>query len=493
IVSACTPRSLEGLFRTTIEEAGLNPYLLEQANIREHCSWVHSQDHEVATEKAKDLVKMAVGKARLLSPQQKGESDVMASALVIGGGIAGMRAVLDIADQGYSVKLVERGDSLGGSARRRRSPLGKRPEDVVEPMVSSIEENPNIDVYLNSTVADLTGYTGNFEAKIENEDGGEALKVGAVLVATGSKELKPEGMYLYGEENVMTQEELEERLEDLRYEYHDVVMIQCVGARNEERPYCSRTCCADAVKNAMYLKMMRPYANVFILYRDMMTFGMYELDYKEAKEMGVKFVRYSTERPPTVEKGSDGKYVVKVYDSLLQTELVLDVDKLVLSAPQVPSDGADELQKVLKVPRSPDGFFMEAHPKLRPLEFTSDGIYLCGRAQGPKEFTHAITQASGAAARVCALLSKEVMQTEATTAVIDQELCIGCARCVETCVFGAISLEENEKGELKSMVNPAMCKSCGACAPVCPNGAITARQFSREQITAMIEELLEVA
>jgi heterodisulfide reductase subunit A len=491
VISACTPRSLESLFRNTIEEAGLNPYLLEQANIREHCSWVHANDPKAATEKAKDLVRMAVAKARLLSPQKKGVSEITPSALVIGGGIAGMRAALDIAEQGFNVKLVERSGSLGGSAIRRRSPFGKRPEEVVHPMVNEANANPDIDVYLGYNIAEVSGYTGNFEVRIENGDTEEKLKVGAIVVATGSKEFKPEGQFFYGEDNALTQEELEERLKDHRYEFHDVVMIQCVGARNKERPYCSRTCCADAVKNAMFMKTLRPYAKVYILYRDMMTFGTYEIDYKEAKEMGVRFIRYSSDRPPVVEKAGEG-YTVTVYDSLLQKELVLDADKLVLSTPQVPAEGTEELQKILKVPRSPDGFFMEAHPKLRPLEFTSDGIFLCGRAQGPKEFSHAIAQASGAASRVCALLSKEVMQTEATTAVVEPELCIGCGRCVETCVFGAISLVENKAGEYKSVVNPAMCKSCGACAPVCPNAAITARQFSKEQITAMIEELLEV-
>lgn len=493
IVSACTPRGLESLFRNTCEEAGLNPYLFEMANIREHCSWVHVKEPEKATEKAKDLVKMAVAKARLLSPQKKGESSVTPAALVIGGGIAGMRAAIDIAEQGYEVRLIERSNSLGGSAARRHSLFGKRPEEVVVPMRHAIEGNPKIAVHLESTLAELKGYTGNFEAKVKTSNGDETFKVGAVVVATGSQELKPHGMYFYGEENVLTQEELESKLDNHRYEYHDVVMIQCVGARNKERPYCSRTCCADAVKNAMHLKTMRPYANVYILYRDMMTFGMYELDYKEAKDMGIKFIRYGAEKQPAAVKTSEGKYVVKVIDSLLGKELLVDCDKLVLSTPQVPSDGTSDLQKVLKVPRSADGFFMEAHPKLRPLEFTSDGIFLAGRAQGPKEFTHAIAQASGAAARACALLSKEVMKTEATTAVVNEDLCIGCARCVETCVFGAISLVTTDAGELKSRVNPAMCKSCGACNAVCPNGAITARQFSREQITAMIDELLEAA
>ncbi|MEE8168421.1 MAG: CoB--CoM heterodisulfide reductase iron-sulfur subunit A family protein [Candidatus Hydrothermarchaeales archaeon] len=488
VIAACTPRGLAPLFRHTCQEAGLNPYLFEMANIREHCSWVHIHEPEKATEKAKDLVRMAVAKARLLTPEKKGRSPVLPNALVIGGGIAGMRAALDIADQGFDVKLVEKEAQLGGSANHRYSLLGKSSEELVEPMRKAVEEHPSIEVFLNSVVDELKGYTGNFEAQINHDGSKTTVKSGAILVATGSRELKPT-VYHYGDENVMTQEELEDKLNN-NFEYKDVVMIQCVGARNEERPYCSRSCCADAVKNAMVLKERRPDSNVYVLYRDMMTFGMYELDYKDSKEMGVKYIRYSLDSLPEVEK-DDGKYRVKVLDSLLGKELVIEADTLVLSTPQIPPEGIKDLQKILRVPTSPDGFFMEAHPKLRPLEFTSDGIYLCGKAQGPKELSHAIAQASGAAARVCALLSKEIMETEANTAIVAEDLCIGCGRCVETCVFNAITLEENEAGEFKSRVNPAMCKGCGACAAVCPNGAITPRQFASAQIVAMIDELLE--
>ncbi len=492
VVAACTPRGLESLFKNTCQEAGLNPYLYEMANIREHCSWVHMKEPEKATEKAKDHVRMAVAKARLLSPQKMGTSAVKPAALVIGGGIAGMRAALDIADQGFAVKLVEKGNHLGGSVARRFMPFGKPPQDVVAPMKRAVEGNKLIEVHLNSTVEELRGYRGSFQAVVASDGEKATMDVGAVLVATGGEEFKPSGLYRYGDEGVMTQWELETRLGDRKFDYSNVVMIQCVGARNKERPYCSRSCCADAVKNAIYLKALNPRASVSVLYRDMMMFGKYELDYKASKEMGVKYFRYSPEAPPKVEKANGG-FAVRFRDALLGRELEIEADKLVLSTPQVPPREIEKLQKVLRVPRSPDGFFMEGHPKLRPLEFTSDGIYLCGMAQGPKELSHAIAQASGAAAKMCALLSKDVLETEATTAVVDQELCIGCGRCVETCVFSAIGLVKNDRGELKSQVNPAMCKSCGACSAVCPNGAITARQFSREQITAMIDELLEAA
>ncbi len=490
IVAACTPRGLESLFRNTCQEAGLNPYLFEMANIREHCSWVHMKEPEKATEKAKDLVRMSVAKARLLAPQKKGTSSVRPAALVIGGGITGMRAALDIADQGFAVKLVERSDQLGGSAARRFRPLGKTPQDLIGSMKKAVDENPLIEVHLNSTLKELKGFTGNFQAVVASDGQEKTIDAGAVLVATGSEELRPMGLYHYGDENVMTQQELEPKLGDRKFEYNNIVMIQCAGARNKERPYCSRSCCADAVRNAMILKMFNPRAQVSILYRDMMMFGKYELDYKASKDMGVRYFRYSLENPPKVEKANGG-YVVRFKDSLLRRELEVEADKLVLSTPQVPPKDVEKLQKILRVPRSPDGFFMEGHPKLRPLEFTADGIFLCGMAQGPKEFSHAIAQASGAAAKVSALLSKGTMETEATTAMVNEELCIGCGRCAETCVFGAIGLVKNERGELKSQVNPAICKSCGACAAVCPNGAITARQFSKEQITAMIDELLE--
>jgi heterodisulfide reductase subunit A len=494
VIAACTPRNLESLFRNTCEEAGLNPYLFEMANIREHCSWVHSSNPDAATEKAKDLVRMAVAKARLLTPEEKGRARIESRALVIGGGIAGMQAALEIARQGFRVHLVERESRLGGGLNDANTVFipSLKPEDVLEPLKRAVESNENITLHLKSEVKEVQGYTGNFRIVIRGGEKEENLAVGAVLVATGSKELRPLGVYSYGEDDrVLTLGDLEKALKKGDFSYENVVFIQCVGARNEERPYCSRTCCFEAVKNAILLKKRNPKARVYILHRDMMTQGFYENYYRESQEKyGVKYIRYFPDNPPTIEK-SGGNLRVRVKDVLLGEKLVIDVDKVVLSTPQVPAEGTGELQKVLRVPRSPDGFFMEAHPKLRPLRFTIDGLFLAGSCQAPKELPLAIAQATGAASRIAALLSHQYLETEANTAVVDKERCIACGRCVDTCSFSAISLIPHGDGEVKAEVNPAMCKGCGACTSVCPNAAITARLFTTQQIMAMIDELLE--
>ncbi|MFH1773604.1 MAG: FAD-dependent oxidoreductase, partial [Methanobacteriota archaeon] len=472
IVAACTPRTHEPLFRSTCEEAGLNPYLFEMSNIREHDSWVHPREPEKATQKAKELVKMAVAKARLLKPAKGTEVSVAPSVLVIGGGAAGLTCALEIARQGFSVDLVERESELGGKNK-----------DIVKQLVEEVKEQ--VAVHANSEVKEVRGFIGNFEATIKNKK----IKAGAIVVATGSEELKPYGKYLYGKnENVLTLMELENKLQN--FDYQNVAFIQCVGARNENYPGCSRTCCIQAVKGAVELKNRKPSASVFILFRDMMSFGKYEDNYRKSQEMGVKYFRYVQENPPRVRE-ENGKLVLTVHSPLLGSEVEISVDKLVLSTPQIPARGAEELQKILKIPRSPNGFFMEAHAKLRPLEFTLDGIYLAGACQAPKELPLTIAQASGAASKVCALLSKGVIETEAITAVVNEELCISCGRCIEVCPFEAISVKKNEKNENKALVNDALCKGCGTCASVCPNGAIAPRNFERQQILAMIDALAE--
>jgi heterodisulfide reductase subunit A len=473
VVASCTPRTHEPLFRSTCEDTGLNPYLFEMTNIREHCAWVHSQEPEEATEKAKDLVRMAVAKTRLLEPQEKGRVEIDPSGLVLGGGLAGKTAALEVAEQGFQVHLVEREPQLRG------------------PLQGAVQNHPRIQIHLGTTLREIQGFPGNFEVTLEE---GETLNVGGVILATGSREWKPEGRCLYGEDPaVMTLQELEEAVEREDFRPGSLVFLQCVGSREEEgeRPYCSRTCCIDAVRSARLLKERDPQTQVTILYRDVMTFGMYEEEYRASQEeLGVRYLKYSPQDPPQVERVG-GKLRVSFREVLLGEALVIEADALVLSTPQVPAEGAEELARVLKIPRSPDGFFMEAHAKLRPLEFTLDGLYLCGNCQGPKEPRHVVAQATGAAARLCSLLSKGVLETEATTSIVDPELCIGCGRCIDVCIFRAIQLVQNEKGEFKSQINPALCKSCGACASVCPNGAISPRQFTRKQILVMIEELLE--
>jgi heterodisulfide reductase subunit A len=493
IVAACTPRTHEPLFRTTCREAGLNPYLFEMANIREHDAWVHSQYPEDATEKAKELIRMAVARARLLKARRSKKVGILQSATVIGGGAAGMTAALSIAKQGYRVDLIEKGDSLGGGLKELNSFFidGRDAGELVESLISAVEENDMITVHLGTRPRDLQGFIGNFRLVLDDDS---TIETGAIIVATGTEELKPRGRFLYGEsEKVMTQDELEAGLKDGSFSGDSVVMIQCVGARDQERPWCARTCCNQAVKNAMVLRKRNPDSRVFVLYQDMMTFGMYEDHYRRSQEeLGVRYIRYSPDNPPRVEE-QNGNLAITVRDALLGKDLVLTADRLVLSTPHVPPESTGELQKLLKVPRSQDGFFMEAHAKLRPLEFTSEGIYLCGQAQFPKEILEEVAGAAGAAAKACELLSRGAIETDATTAVIDEECCIGCGRCVETCMFSAISLKEKEVGETKAEVNDVLCTGCGSCASVCPNAAITPRHFEKENYIAMLEELLQEA
>jgi heterodisulfide reductase subunit A len=488
VVASCTPRTHEPLFRETCEDAGLNPYLFEMANIREHCSWVHQREPEKATGKAKDLLGMAVAKARFLEPQKRLEVGLESSALVVGGGVAGLTAALEIATQGFNVDVVERRAELGGSINQLNSVFleGKDPEEVLEPLIKKVEEKPNIKVHLNSTLTELEGFIGNFEATIQSNGESNTIKTGAIVVATGSEELRPTG-YMYGENpNVMTQLELEEKLKGSSFDYETVVMIQCVGARDKANPGCSRLCCTEAVKNAMILKKKKPDSNVFVLFRDIMTFGKYEEYYKKSQELGVKYLRYTPERPPNIEE-RDGRLQVKTYDTGLGDFVKIDADKIVLTTPQIPAEGTEELRKVLKVPLSADGFFMEAHAKLRPLEFTFDGIYLCGSCQSPKELSSVIAQASGAASRVCSMLSKGVIETEAITSVVDPDKCISCANCEYACPYGTIKVDISD-GISKS--NPVLCKGCGSCAVECPAEAITMRNFTDDQIKAIIEAAL---
>ncbi|MEE8402479.1 MAG: CoB--CoM heterodisulfide reductase iron-sulfur subunit A family protein [Candidatus Hydrothermarchaeaceae archaeon] len=492
VIASCTPRTHEPLFRETCREAGLNPYLFEMANIREHCSWVHSKEPEKATEKAEGLIRMAVARSRLLKPQKIRTFDADKSATVIGGGLAGMTAAVEIAKQGFRVDLIERTEELGGHTNDLNSIFlsAKDPDSVIGPLRDAVENHPNINTHLGATITNLDGFTGNFELTVRENGNSATWKTGAIIVATGSDVLKPEGKYLYGQNrNVMTQFELEKRLKK-DFVFEGAVMIQCVGARDETRPSCSRTCCIDAIKNAINLKTLNPEGDVTVLFRDMMTFGKYEEYYRKAQEeYGVNFVRYVPDRPPEVIE-EDGKLKVTVYDSSLGSNLEIMADKVILSTPHISPKGIDELQKILKVPRSTDGFFMEAHIKLRPLEFMLDGMFLCGSCQGPKELSGVIAQASGAASKVCSMLSKGIIEAEATTAIVDEELCIACGRCAEVCPLGVISIVEKDTGEYKSSINDALCKGCGTCASVCPNSAITARHFERAQILAMIDELM---
>ncbi len=491
IVASCTPRTHEQLFQNTLKEAALNPYLFEFANIREHCSWVHMNEKEKATQKAKDIVRMAVAKSSLLAPLTTSMVPVTQTALVIGGGIAGMTAALDIADNGFPVFLVEKEEKLGGLLRHVTSlEDGRRSSDIITPMIRGVMSHPRIQVFTDTQLIDVKGYVGNFEGTLSTRDTKHEIKFGAAVIATGANELVPDGYYNYGAPNITTQLKLENFLENgfEKKVPENVVMIQCAGARVPERPYCSRTCCVEAVKNAIRIKKQTK-ASVYVLYRDMRTYGVWEKLYREASSLGVVFIRYSEEKLPSVKDN-----IVTVHDLLIGDDIEIEADLIVLSSPMVAVEANAELGKLFKIPLDKNGFFLEAHAKLRPVEFATSGVLLCGTAQAPKLIDEGIAQASGAAAKVCTLLSKEEMETDAMIAVVDEKQCIGCGTCVKVCPFNAPQLIDVEvKAEelvylaKKSRINPAMCKGCGSCAASCPVGAISPRGFTTPQIRSAIK------
>ncbi|KON30444.1 4Fe-4S ferredoxin [miscellaneous Crenarchaeota group archaeon SMTZ1-55] len=488
IVASCTPRTHEPLFRSTCKAAGLNPYLFEFVNIREQCSWVHMHEPEAATEKARALIRMGVARAKLLEPQEEIEVEVLPSALIIGGGIAGMTCALSLADRGFEVTLVERDRTLGGRLKDlyTLSPTQEDASDLLAGKMASVKANRNIEVLTSATVRAVNGFFGNYDVTITQDGTDIPFKAGVIVVATGAEEFKPQGMYGYDGKKVITQLELERLLKADRFDAENIVMIQCVGARDAKRPYCSRVCCITALKNAMILVERNPKAQIVILYRDLQTYGtVYEAVYRKAREAGILFVKYAPQRPPVV-NGS----VVTVFDGLLGEELLLPYDYLVLSTPLIAYPDSGELAKMLKVPVDEYGFFLEAHVKLKPLDFATDGVYLCGSAHWPSTVSESIAQAYGAASRASIPLSQRRVRAEPIIAVVDEEKCIGCGLCELICPFKAIRLEDMPGGRIaRTLV--ASCKGCGVCGAACPQRAITMRHFTDEQMLAEIVALTE--
>ena len=481
VVASCTPRTHEPLFQATCEEAGVNKYLFEMANIRDQCSWVHMREPEKATEKAKDLIRMAVAKATLLEPGDEPEIDVNPSALVIGGGVSGMRAALSIADQGFDVTIVEKEPNLGGKLRGFDSlfPHKQKTSEVLEPLIKRVTTHPRIRVLTESAVKSVYGFIGNFDIGIDAGGKAENFNVGTIIVAVGAEVLKPRGLYLYGEDpRVVTQSELEQLLHAGMVDAGRIVMIQCAGSRSVERPYCSRICCNEAVKNA--INVAEKGREVYILYRDLQTYGIYysRLE-QEAKRKGVKFLKYQAEKPPLVTASPDG-LKVSLYSPTVNEAVELRADMLVLSTPLVPVADAKELSQMLKVPLDSNGFFMEAHIKLRPIDFATDGIFVCGTAHSPKDIGESVAQALGVASRASIPMAKKRVRTAAIMSQVDQTRCSGCGTCIEVCPYNA--LRKNEKGLAETIA--AVCKGCGVCGATCPEKAITMHHFTDEQIQA---------
>jgi len=496
IVASCSPRTHEPLFRNTCREAGLNEYLFEMANIRDQCTWVHMHEPEKATKKAKDLVRMAVAKARLLEPLTKGSLKVVNEALVIGGGIAGMTAALNLADQGFKVHLVEKDKQLGGNFRHIYSLLNDdNPQQKLTSTIEKVKSHPNIDLYLDSVVSEAEGSVGNFKSTILHNGKEKQVSHGVVIVATGAEEYEPTE-YLYGKHpKVITQRTLEQWLADHKPELQNlnsIVMIQCVGSREEERPYCSRICCSQAVKNAIALKTARPQTNVYILYRDVRTYGLFEEHYRRAREKGVRFIRYQENQKPEV-SANNGSLRVCCVDPVLNLPIQIDADAVVLAAAIVPGKAVEEVGKLYKLSLNQDKFFLEAHMKLRPVDFATDGVFMCGLAHCPKSVEESIAQANAAAARAATILSKDEIELEATISEVVDENCDGCAYCIDPCPYGALTLIEYiYKGDIKKTVerDAALCKGCGVCQATCPKKGIFIRSFKLEQLGAMIEAAL---
>jgi len=491
LVASCTPRTHEPLFRAACEEAGLNKYLLEFVNIRDQCSWVHMHEPEKATEKAKDLIRMGLAKARLLQPLEEIEMKVAPGALVIGGGVVGMGAALNLARQGFDVHLVEKEPELGGTLRsvNKLFPTNQEAAKLVKPLVEELENNPKIKTHVSSKVRQVTGFIGNFNVALNGEGEDNQFTVGTIVVAVGAEPLRPTGQYGYGKmANVVTQLELEERMKKGDPVGQNVVMINCVGARVPERTYCSRICCMTAIKNSFLIKEANPEAKVWILHRDLMTYGVdFENYYRKTMEAGVRFIRYNLERPPEV-VGEKKVGTIKVYHELWRRELEVPCDTLVLTTPLVPAEDNQDISRMLKVSLDEFGFLLEAHLKLRPVEFAMDGIYICGSARWPTDVTEGVSQAYAAASKAAGPLRTGFVKAEALNAFVDEDECSGCGVCEVLCSFQAIELQDRD-GKRVSHVNAALCKGCGTCGGACPSGAISMHHFTDEQILAQVEAL----
>ena len=484
VVAACSPRTHEPLFRNTIREAGLNQYLFEMANIRDQCSWVHMNEKEAATEKAKDLVRMSVSRAKLLEPLPKQSFQVTKRALIIGGGITGLMAAIGLSEQGFPSVLVESTDRLGGRLARVRYAInGESPKEYIEGLIRRAESDPNIRILKSSRVVEVKGFVGNFESKIVSASGEEeTVSHGVVIVATGSEELLP-SQYRYGtDRRVIRQSELEDLIADDKLDARRLVMIQCVGARCSERTYCSRICCSEAIKNAIALKRKYPDREVTILHKDIRTYGLHELKYREAQELGVRFIRFPDDKEPGLLE-SEGALRVRVCDADLEDDWYeLDADAVVLSVPMIPNPTNQDIAKMLKVPLSKDGFFLEAHMKLRPVDFATDGIFIAGSAQWPKFADECIAQAYAAVSRACTVLSKASIEGEGIVPAVDTYRCTGCGLCAAVCVTNAIDVSTGV-----AVINEALCKGCGSCVGTCPSGAIQQKHLRDDQIIEMIK------
>ncbi len=490
VVAACTPRTHEPLFQGTLREAGLNRSLFEMANIRDQCSWVHMNEPEAATEKAKDLVRMAVAKAGYLKPLPERTLEVRPSALVIGGGLSGLSASLSIAEQGFECTLVEKEDTLGGQAMKiTEDRTGSDPRERLRELIRIVRSHPRVHVMTSARIENVSGYVGNFTTEVSAGDEKHTISHGVIVVATGGRPYEPD-QYMYGKsERVLTQLELEEKIhKDAPFfeSISHVAMIQCVGSRGQDLSYCSRVCCGQALKNALRLKRLNPDLSVSIFYRDMRAYGFLEDDYREARRRGVMFFRYTPDKPPRVLKGRSKKAPLRIRarDRILDRKIEIPVGLVTLSVGIVPENARD-LARLLKVPLTEDGFFLEAHVKLRPVDLAVDGIFTCGLAHSPHSMDESIAQAQAAAGRACQPLARGKIEPEPIVSRVNQDRCIGCGACASFCPYKAIRMVKVGK-KRKAETIAASCKGCGVCASRCPAMAIDMGRFTDSGIRAQI-------
>jgi len=489
VVAACTPKTHEPLFQETLINAGVNKYLFEMANIRNQCSWVHSNDPEEATKKSKDMVRMAVSKAYLLQPLTESSMPVNQAALVIGGGVAGMAAAKNMAQQGFKTSLIEKTDSLGGQARfLHETWQGEDIQQHLSELIDDVQSDQNIEIFLNSEISQVEGFVGNFKTTIRNNGQSNVFEHGVTIIASGASELKPD-QHLYGQDaRVVTGLELQERfvandpaLEELK----SAVFIQCVGSRIPERPYCSKVCCTQSIKSALKLKEKNPQMDVYVLYRDMRPYGLREDLYRKARSAGIVFIRYDSAQDFSVDIEQDDLQVA-FSDRVLARRMEIRPDLLVLASAIVP-DAKTPLSQLYKVPLNQDGFFAEAHVKLRPVDFATDGVFVCGLAHAPKSIDESITQAQAAVARALTVLGLGDIKLGGIISHIIPELCSGCLGCINVCPFNAITFDDKK---FVAEVNPALCKGCGACSAACPSEAPALAGFSNNQLYVQIKSAL---
>ncbi len=495
VVAACTPKTHETLFQETLATTGLNKYVFEMVNIRNQCSWVHKDTPDLATEKAKDLIRMAVDKVALMGPLNEVELAIHQSALVIGGGIAGMQAAKTLSDQGYHASIIERNEYLGGIALDiHETWQGENVAENVSRLINDVQSDENIEIHTGAAISHVEGFVGNFITTVQTADAKVDLEHGVTIIASGANEFKPD-QYLYDEDDrVLTGLELDRKLiadDPAIAEINTAVFIQCVGSRIPERPYCSKVCCTHSIKNALTLKERNPEMDVYILYRDMRAYGLREDLYREAREKGISFLRYNAQKGIEVDYDGD-ELQVEFTDTVMRRKMAINPDMLVLATAIIPP-AENPIAQQYKVTLNHDGFFMEAHAKLRPVDCSTDGVFLCGLAHGPKPIDESVAQAIAAATRAITLLAKKNISISGTVAEVSPQVCSECGSCVSICPYSAPSFIEESARFFpgRAQINPALCKGCGLCVASCRSGAIHLHGFDNDQILSQIAAIYE--